>query len=497
MHKEQKRIPSSTCEASRHCPLCKRSFAKESSRKRHYYYCRSKLPDTNISRKRSCGACVRAKTRCIVPNDSASETCVRCHERSMECDVAAVARRTGEPHGGSVGSTPSASNSSRKEKKAEVHESTTSVALSRASSQSINLEDITFPQASSNSAASLGWSTEDNWNTILRDFDMFGLEIPLDHQSTHSLLYPVNEEHIVLENSISPLALGNLSVPSLFEHRIFTRPNQGPLVSLAMRILRSYPFMMLQKTALPPFISPLQANWAETGVGPPQQSLLTCMGLVQLFKSRTDSNKNLVWRLIKLEQENIFSKHAAFDKWELLAAFQSLLIYCLLRLQEQPLGNDGFEAALLTTVNHVFNALASLAGGIRKMKLPDDPSVTWMDWVYNESRRRTVLIFQILNILIEISTEASSYPTCGFVLVPLANNASLWNADNTEEWRTEFVLCNKERKIHGLSQTGVLTKLQLADECVRLSKLSSLEWEEWRAEVGEIGTLVMIVGALL
>lgn len=117
--------------------------------------------------------------------------------------------------------------------------------------------------------------------------------------------------------------------------------------------------------------------------------------------------------------------------------------------------------------------------------------------VHTDQSGRTVLIFQILNILIEISTEASSYPNCGFILVPLANSATLWNANNIEEWRTEFALCSKERKVHGLSQTGVLTKLQLADDCVQLSKLSSLEWEEWRAEVGEIGTLVMIVGGLL
>ena len=105
-----------------------------------------------------------------------------------------------------------------------------------------------------------------------------------------------------------------------------------------------------------------------------------------------------------------------------------------------------------------------------------------------------MLIFQILNILIEMSTEASSYPTCGFVLMPLANNATLWNANDIEEWRTEFELCNTERKVNGLSRTGVLTKLQLTEDCV---VLSSVEWEEWRAEVGEIGTLVMIVGALL
>ncbi|KAL7910623.1 hypothetical protein GGI35DRAFT_449222 [Trichoderma velutinum] len=497
MRKEQKRIPSTNHETSRHCPLCKKTFVQESSRKRHYYYCRSKLPDANTSRRRSCAACIRAKTRCIVPNDTVSETCVRCRERSIECDFAAAARRTGEPHGGNEGLISSAADSSEKKKKPELHGRTTSLALSRVSSRSIDLEDSPIPQTTPNSATSLGWSTEDNWNTTFRDFDMFGLEIPLGGQSTHSPLYPFNEEHMLFENSISPLTLGDFSGPSLFEHRTFPRPNQGPLVSLAMRILRSYPFMMLQKTAMPPFISPLQSNWAETGVGPPQQSLLTCMGLVQLFKSRTDSNRNLVWKLIKLEQEKIFSKHTEFDKWELLAAFQSLLVYCLLRLQEAPVGNDGFEAALLTTVNHVFNSLALLAGGIPKMKLPDDASVTWIDWIYNESRRRTVLIFQILNILIEISTEASSYPTCGLVLIPLANKATLWNANDLEEWRVEFALNSKERKLHGLSQTGVLTKLQLADDCVRESKLSSLEWEEWRAEVGEIGTLVMIVGALL
>jgi len=32
------------------------------------------------------------------------------------------------------------------------------------------------------------------------------------------------------------------------------------------------------------------------------------MGLVQLFKSRNDLSRNIVWRLIKLEQEKILSK---------------------------------------------------------------------------------------------------------------------------------------------------------------------------------------------
>lgn len=105
-----------------------------------------------------------------------------------------------------------------------------------------------------------------------------------------------------------------------------------------------------------------------------------------------------------------------------------------------------------------------------------------------------MLIFQILNILIEMSTEASSYPTCGFVLIPLANSATLWNASGIVEWQTEFEICSKEPKVHGLLQTGVLMKLLLTDDSIALT---SVGWEGWRAEIGEIGTLVMIIGALL
>lgn len=44
-------------------------------------------------------------------------------------------------------------------------------------------------------------------------------------------------------------------------------------------------------------------------------------------------------------------QYMEFDRWQLLDAFQSLLIYCLLRVQEVPIELEGIEMALLTTVN--------------------------------------------------------------------------------------------------------------------------------------------------
>lgn len=211
-----------------------------------------------------------AKTRCIVPDDTSSAACVRCRERSAKCEFA-VAARKGELHGGDVGSAPTAAHNTSK--KPKPHGSTTSLALARGSTRSTNLKTSAFPQTSPDSAASLGWLTEDIWDASLGDLDIFGLETPLSvDQSTKSLFYPFSEAPSMVENGVSgTLIPWDLSGPSLFEHRAFPRPNQLPLVSLAKQILGSYPFMMLQKAALPPFISPLQFSWAETGLGPPQQ----------------------------------------------------------------------------------------------------------------------------------------------------------------------------------------------------------------------------------
>jgi hypothetical protein len=52
---------------------------------------------------------------------------------------------------------------------------------------------------------------------------------------------------------------------SLFTTRAFVRPDHVSLVSLAMRILRSYPSMMLISGRLPPFINRPSCPWAQPG----------------------------------------------------------------------------------------------------------------------------------------------------------------------------------------------------------------------------------------
>ena len=105
-----------------------------------------------------------------------------------------------------------------------------------------------------------------------------------------------------------------------------------------------------------------------------------------------------------------------------------------------------------------------------------------------------IIIFQIMNILVEMFPPVSWCPTYGYVLAPLPSTAALWNAQDAEEWSTNFGQLYEARTIHAVSQAGELTKLQNSKSGSRSSKV---DWEEWSADVSDIGTLVMIVGSLL
>lgn len=119
-------------------------------------------------------------------------------------------------------------------------------------------------------AAPFSLQLDGNWDTGLREVNMPGFRSPellgsqdIDCMKAWGMIIP----------GASPLALWlrHLPSPSLFSPRAFTRPDQVPLVSLAMRILRSYPYMMVPKGMLPPFLSPPLYSCAEAARGPSQK----------------------------------------------------------------------------------------------------------------------------------------------------------------------------------------------------------------------------------
>lgn len=288
---EQGRKGSGNSESNLHCSLCNRTFAQgrepvghpfkltwytntyplESTRKRHYYYCRSKQSDTNTSRKRSCVPCVRAKTRCTWPADTSLDACVRCNRRGVTCEYDAVVRRHGALSQGdscptSVVVTPDERQS------LPIQEDPTTSTLPQGLTHASNLQASIATQAHRDTsiAAPFSLQLDGNWDTGLREVNMPGFRSPellgsqdIDCMKAWGMIIP----------GASPLALWprHLPSPSLFNPRAFTKPEQVPLVSLAMRILRSYPYMIVPKGMLPPFLSPRPYSCAEAARGPSQK----------------------------------------------------------------------------------------------------------------------------------------------------------------------------------------------------------------------------------
>ncbi|KAI1422716.1 hypothetical protein F5Y12DRAFT_761384 [Xylaria sp. FL1777] len=476
------------------CLLCQKTFEHEASTKRHHYYCRSKPDDTKGSRKRSCSACVRAKARCLWRADVGLDGCLRCNKRGVTCEYDTTTIRRKVPGKACEDTILAVTIQTGRNDSGEG--SSTTLGSTRSPSHN----ETTLFNASDHAYLAMGTATESSFlDSINVTFDDLIFDIEnLPYREVNSMSVACSKIAKLSSTITSPPSpwAYHLSKTPFFSIRDFTRPDHVALKTVAMRILRSYPSMMLVKGTLPPFIhSSVYARPMLDDAHKEHQSLVTCWNLVRSFKTQTGANKSSwVWGQIWHEQERILAEYSSFDRWELLDALQALLVFCLLRLHDVPVGHAVFDVSLLTTVNLVSRALRSSVEDSFDCTVSQDPALARRDWIFLESRRRTVLIFQIVGLLVDISTAVSYFSIGGLVLVPLPSASALWDTQNFEKWKPEYRKWHGEHTIYGLSDTGCLTRLQTTGDGIMSS---TVEWEGWSAEVGDIATLVMVIGELL
>lgn len=253
---------------------------KESTQKRHYYYCRSKLPDTSSSRKRSCAACVRAKTRCIWSVETGHAACARCSRRGVECEFDAAARQHRTPDQHDPVPTSSAESRVLPGPEAQAQAQGLAEGFLTDTSLAMVFNNVQSPRLDTPSRAcgTMGSPVDPlpNW---LWQAD---IELQVGNRGDEdappwSRGFDERSRVLLLgAYAAAKWKLGiTLSSPSPFDTRVFTRPDQRPLVTVAMQLLRSFPFMVLRKGAVPPFINPWLYSKAGSGKGPPQQVSIT------------------------------------------------------------------------------------------------------------------------------------------------------------------------------------------------------------------------------
>jgi hypothetical protein len=305
-----------------------------------------------------------------------------------------------------------------------------------------------------------------------------------DYTTSSRSLLPIGTDGHVHH---SPLSKIDASLVRCFTVRSRIQEHRSTTLPLLIRMLSSYP-RMLGKGKNPPFVHKTQLD-SYSFICPASVAILNCQAILRMFF--TSSDRSAAWKLIRLEHERIWFSYEAFQDWELLGAFQSLLVYSILRLAEEPSRDNDFDFPLLISINNIGKELVTRVAGVHLF----DFDMPFDHWIFVEARKRTMLIFGILNLMVHISDAVICTKPTQFAIMTLSAPAAMWDAVDSNEWCPIHDDAVRERTTYALSFAGRLMKLlpgQHRGYCA-----FEAEWEDWLAEQGEIGGLMAAVAILL
>ncbi|KAL2131223.1 hypothetical protein VTI74DRAFT_5400 [Chaetomium olivicolor] len=497
------------------CGRCNKPFDKQSTLKRHGYYCQSRK-GVSTTRCRSCTSCAKRKARC----DNKRPACSQCVARSIECHYPANVPRGigGPPADQSSRDAPS----QRPNQSPSVVTEPPSIPLDSALAISdpvasrspadvyvgwddptIDLADFMHPRMNGDAdmmSPALSTSLVCDWTPSFA-----AVSPPMARDSTSSAVQTVQPDHAVPSPVLSPV----LSLPKQPSHIIGSALIQRPkpeartqrTASLILHALKSFPLMMMRHNALPPFIHPhmMSQSVIENDVMEP---LNNCISLLHMLSSRVTGSRKLFWRNVRMECERFCAEHPKWNKWGLLAALQALSVYLIIRLGEGQTENNDFDYPLV-------NAVAIIAVRLGQMKRTSNNSqeLTWHDWIFEESRRRLCVIYQIVDMLVFFDPANMCHARQTQLLIaPLPGKKQLWEAGDEFSWKMESEKEAEARVDFALAANGELVKLHQSQhvDCYDVTQIgkpvdasrNTANWEEWCSGMDALGGLVMLAASM-
>ncbi|KAI0424131.1 hypothetical protein F5Y09DRAFT_151858 [Xylaria sp. FL1042] len=476
------------------CAQCNKPFDKQSTLKRHFYYCRSRKTGSSI-RARSCISCAKGKAAC----DNSRPQCSRCVAKSLNCHYPGNASKfTGA-----------------EAQRYEMTLTPTSVAKSPPVTRAQdadnldNMLDIGVSNLPNFGDGDIEWDNQD-----IGFADFLNMQI-IDPSLSSSLLTdstPLSQTAPKKQNFLSP-ELSIPITPTSTVRSLVRRPKMPAgaqrITNLILHILKSYPLMMLRHNTLPPFVHPTTVS---SGVEDPHiEPLTNCISLVNMMASGVQGSRKLFWQNVRTECERLFHKHKQLHKWELLAAMQALSIYILIRLDEGETEYNNSDSLLVKTVIAIAQQLGCIDTTCHKQcgLCNNGLQFTWKEWIFRESRRRLGIIYRVVNMLIYFEPVAMCDMPSEFILAPLPAKRQLWEATDEFCWKEENQRYPGTQISFGLAADGSLVeldedRLSCSDAWLPYRSTdaknppsSTGNWEEWCAGIDGFGGLVMLAASLL
>ncbi|KAH7233466.1 hypothetical protein BKA59DRAFT_549726 [Fusarium tricinctum] len=372
------------------CHLCDKSFTQEHPYKRHVNYCR-RAQSQRKGRPKSCVSCRVAKAKC-----SFGQPCARCDKKGVRCVYGRTAHQGAIAPRGQVQETDAWSN--------------------------LELQAI----GSLTPSGSLGLSFElDGYTTGLDSmWDTITTDTSESTGSIDILSFEFNKDTQIQVQSQTLSSKGSLVKVS---NRLSSLQHASRVI---MQMLYAYPQMMLRRQTFPPFVNP---HWHEKRL---PDTLATCMSIAQLFAARTPETESFLWRTISVEEERFRDQLYTLSPREVHMCLQVMIIYMMMAMSES--GAEGKErtSRLFETTELIGSRFLDLTGSYCTSEQAE-PSFTWEDWIFAESRRRMSCLWLIISCVITIESGKACDGCSALDTLPLPSSKFLWEARSLEEWQTE------------------------------------------------------------
>ncbi|KAI1869945.1 uncharacterized protein JN550_005535 [Neoarthrinium moseri] len=289
---------------------------------------------------------------------------------------------------------------------------------------------------------------------------------------------------------LSPSMLASIPYqdPSfVLERRDCSEPELELTGDLALHILRSYVRMIADRDSLPPFVHPKYQNFAGSNTSRPSP-LYAAITLAKMLYLGCKMDKTLIWRLIRMEQERLLNDHPKFNKWELLEALQSLIVYILMRITEGRHDYTNFDTQLLISVNTICRHITTKLGMLVSFDELEGEMMSWEEWVFYESRRRSATIFLIIDSILHarIADPAPSMPE--YTSSPAPCPSALWVAESERDWTVNYA---------GHLQTNAALGMLTNGDLVALKEAAGEQHDRWYAYADSFGLLVTLAANLI
>lgn len=205
-----------------------------------------------------------------------------------------------------------------------------------------------------------------------------------------------------------------------------------------IKLVQSYPAMLLQKTFYTPFVHHQLYRCEEGGVAGPLANALCC---VSAYASIVPGNRNFVYNMINTEREHLVRGFHAWSPSDVnaLGALHAMCVYQIIGLL------DVKDPAQIRNAEYQHPFFLKMARRICQGNLSSsvgtDETTSWQSWIVGETLRRILFLVNLINTLSRRAHthNPSYYEALDEDLIfhmALPAPDPMWKASTSEEWES-------------------------------------------------------------